>query len=146
MVWRSLTLHLGVRLMVNEYQAQHGHGSGWSWDVAKASRGKISDMIDAQGAGWELDIAIEKLASGNGPVRAFDPYFRRDRPKEVKCLPQLVEEEKRREGRGLDSGFKGSGTSAERVIEILATLVAGVVGKAPGRARSAVPGRGGLGV
>jgi hypothetical protein len=60
--------------MLNEYQAAHGHGSGWSWDHAKATKGKATDMILAQAQDWDDEVA--KLGTCDSAMAAFDPTVR----------------------------------------------------------------------
>lgn len=56
-----------------EYAAHnHGEGQGWSWDVAKASRGKMTDMIEAQRQAWDLEVA--DLGARSAPDRSMATF------------------------------------------------------------------------
>jgi hypothetical protein len=126
----------------NEYQAAHGHGSGWSWDMAKR-HSKMKDLIAAQGADWDDELALARLAaSGEGPERAFDPHYRLKAVK-TPCTEQIraqlsqkfkiwnaerVLKGERPLHQGQDRAKVGSGEAGE-VVSTLRVVMAQVMGR-----------------
>jgi hypothetical protein len=152
----------------NEYRAAHGHGSGWSWDMAKR-HSKMKDLIASQGADWDDEMALARLNASAEPLaKAFDPE-RRLKAVKTPCTEQIRarlserwevrpqhQGRKRTQGafgpggdrisdlplhQGTQKGLAAGSGEAGMVIMALRVAMAQVQGRGRLRARGVITGR-----